>query len=119
MTANRNWDDENVQEWDEAAERRLNRALEAAPTVSIPKEFAARVAGLATASAGSRRPWKVARSNFGGYAAWIASAVLLGVVMVMIGQGGSFAGKQWFELGVEVEFAALTAWLGLRTRLQG
>jgi hypothetical protein len=90
----------------------LTRALERAPMVAIPEGFALRVAALVPRRRAALR--EIPASNVGTRVAVAVAAVLLAAICVLahaVGAGGTMG---WLEIGLAIEFATLTAWLGLR-----
>lgn len=97
-------------------DRRLTRALEARPTVTVPPQFATRVASLATSRvppakhAGAR-----GGSSVGMAVAWVAVAFLL-VMLCVLSLTGSAGALHWMAYTLEADFVVLATWLSL-TRL--
>ncbi len=95
---------------DEALEARMTRALEAAPAVAIPEDFARRVAMKmpARALAGRRT---IAAHNVGLRVAWAVAAMLLVAMFSLAALPLGLRAGHWLEFAMGTEFAALTAWL--------
>jgi malonyl CoA-acyl carrier protein transacylase len=100
-------------------DHKLTRALEAAPAVAVPEDFAKRAASRIPAAALAARTSVPAGYSVGMRFALVAAALLF-VTIVVLAPSASTGPAQhhWVEVGLEIEFAALTAWLALRSRLQ-
>ena len=95
-------------------ERRLTRALERVPEVAIPEDFAQRVAArVPMRRLASLREMPVPATNVGWRVAGVAAVVLL-VAMFVLARVGGRGVEGWLEIGLAIEFAVLTAWMGLR-----
>jgi hypothetical protein len=94
-------------------ESRVTRALEREPSIAIPEDFAMRVAALVP-----KRNAAVLRempaSYMGSRMAVVAAGLLLVAMFVLARMVGANATMGWLEVGLAIEFAGLTAWLGLR-----
>jgi hypothetical protein len=99
-------------------EIRLTRALEQAPVVAIPEDFALRVAAAVPAlRTAALREISVPTLSVGNLVAGVV-AVLLVAAMFVVGWWGGSRAMVWAEVGLGIEFAVLTAWLGLRPVLR-
>jgi hypothetical protein len=96
-------------------ESRLDRALEAAPAVKIPEDFALRVAAMAPARVVASGESAAARGSVGLRIAWVVAAMLLLAMFVLAPSAGSGGARRWMEFALEIDFVALTLWLGMRS----
>ncbi len=97
---------------DSEVEARITQALEAAPTVHIPADFAARVAARVPDLA-----WDVRTPRVGIWTVRVALALLAIAMFVFAPQALSYrAVPLTVELLLTAEFVALTAWAGLNPR---
>lgn len=92
---------------------KLVRALETAPAVTVPEDFARRVAS----SLPSLRPMPSAGPRVADRVAWAVLAVLLVAIVALAPSASGRGTVRWLELGFGVEFATLLAWLCLRPLL--
>ena len=97
-------------------DQRLVRALESAPLIAVPGDFALRVA--AKLPDANRADGPVLATSVGRRVAWTAAALLLVVILLLAPSSAQNLTRRWLELALELEFIALTAWLTLRPWLQ-
>lgn len=100
----------------EALERRLTLALEAAPEVRIPADFAARVVGKVPASLPLRRNAMLTPTRYG------PAMLRIGIVVLFVALlGFALRAGPHSSVGVAIEwvlfaqFIGLTTWLSLRS----
>ncbi|WP_158942310.1 hypothetical protein [Granulicella sp. S190] len=91
-------------------DQRLLRALEAAPEVDIPADFAARVARNLPA----RRPEFVTATHYGEHAVFLGMLLTLAVLIVLTLHNGRHAGFGLAESLLLTQFLALTIWISVR-----
>jgi hypothetical protein len=96
-------------------ESRLDRALEAAPAVKIPEDFALRVAAMAPARVVALGEAAAARRSVGLRIAWVVAAMLLLAMFVLAPSARSGGARRWMEFALEIDFVVLTLWLGMRS----
>jgi hypothetical protein len=96
---------------------RLMRALERRPAVTVPEDFALRVAARLPASAAALGP-TIHATYVGRRVAWAAAALLLLATIALAPSAMHSNAKRWLEFAFEVEFVALAAWMALRPMLQ-
>jgi hypothetical protein len=96
-------------------ESRLTRALERTPEIAIPGDFALRIAAKMPARRiVDLREVAIPPSNVGFRVAAVTAGLLLVAMFVLARVGGESGALGWVEIGLGMEFAGLTAWLGLR-----
>lgn len=115
MTTARRLEIENASQAIDPLERRLTAALEAAPAITIPDDFAARVMSrLPTPIA---TPYGVAaRTSIGRRVSMVAAAALFIAMFVFAIQrgGANESMRLQVEAIIAAEFIILTVWLSLR-----
>lgn len=94
-------------------ESRLERALEAAPAVKIPEGFALRMAAMAPSRVAATQAAN-ARRSVGHQIAWVVAALLL-LAMFVLAPSAGVGARRWVEFALEIDFVALTLWLGMRS----
>jgi hypothetical protein len=102
-------------------EDRLTRALERAPTVAVPADFAARVMARVPERKVARVPagWFMRRTHYGRNALLAAATLLCCVLMAaaVVSNGG--VGWWLTEWTVLAQLAAIALWWGLARRARG
>jgi formate-dependent nitrite reductase membrane component NrfD len=56
-----------------------------------------------------------ARRSVGHRIAWAVAAMLLLAMFVLAPSAGSGGARRWVEFALEIDFVALTLWLGMRS----
>ncbi|MDE1175477.1 MAG: hypothetical protein PW789_02615 [Edaphobacter sp.] len=101
-----------------AFDERVISVLEKGPdfTVTIPEDFAARVA----AKAPVKRPVSVRATSYGRASMWIGLAALLAVLMaVSASRLGQTMGTMTVECVLLAQFVAIVGWLSVRRWREG
>ncbi|MGH9597336.1 MAG: hypothetical protein ACRD3K_11120 [Edaphobacter sp.] len=93
-------------EHDEHMDQRLTRALEAVPLLSIPADFAARVASRLPA----RRPVSLTPTHYGQNAMLIGIFITLAALLVLARHATGHASFDLLESLLPVQFVALAVW---------
>jgi len=102
---------EELEREERALDQRILGALERAPEVSIPADFAARVAAKVPA----RRSVPVTPARWGRLTMRVSLAVLLvAMVLVAVKDGGRTAMGSAVEWTLCTQFLAFAVWLGVR-----
>jgi hypothetical protein len=92
----------------------LTAALERAPKISVPSDFAARVvARVSRERTFVLRP--VTATRVGLRMAVGVAVGLLPVLLLLATRARTGVAVEWLEVGLAFEFAGLWTWLGLRT----
>ncbi len=97
---------ENTTERDDELERRIDESLAQAPVLTIPADFAARVAALVPA----QQEVAIARPTFGRNTVLVCAAVLLIALLIVAPHA---TGKSVFATGIEWILCAQLSLLGL------
>jgi hypothetical protein len=95
---------------DAELDRRVLHALEIAPRVEIPADFAARVAGRLPA----RRPVSLTATHYGRNAVFVGLILTLVVLIAVTLYNGKHATFGLAESVLLTQFLALTVWLSVR-----
>jgi hypothetical protein len=93
----------------EQLDQRIVRALETAPDLQMPADFAARVAGLLPA----RRPVSLTPTHYGQNAMLIGTVVTLAALLVLAAHTTGHAAFGLVESVLFVQFIALAVWLSV------
>jgi hypothetical protein len=96
---------------DDELELRILRALETAPNVEIPADFAARVASRLPIR---RRPVSLTATHYGRNAVFLGMILTLVVLIALSLSNGSHATFGLAESLLLAQFIALTVWLSVR-----
>jgi ABC-type transport system involved in cytochrome c biogenesis permease subunit len=96
---------------DDELDRRVLRALETAPSVEIPTDFAARVASRLPAR---RRPVSLTPTHYGRTAVFLGMILTLVVLIALTLHNGRHATFGLAESLLLTQFLALTVWLSVR-----
>jgi hypothetical protein len=92
-------------------DQRILRALETAPSVEIPADFAARVASRLPAR---RRPVSLTPTHYGQNAVFLGMILTLVVLIALTLHNGRHATFGLAESLLLTQFLALTVWLSVR-----
>ncbi|NYF92129.1 hypothetical protein RBB79_20820 [Tunturiibacter empetritectus] len=95
---------------DDELDQRVLRALESAPLVEVPADFAARVAGRLPA----RRPVSLTATHYGRTAVFLGMILTLIILIAVTLYNGRHATFGLAESVLLTEFLALTVWLSVR-----
>lgn len=95
---------------DDELDRRILRALETAPNIEIPVDFAARVAGKLPA----RRPVSLTPTHYGQSAVFLGMVLTLVVLIALTVHNGRHATFGLTESLILAQFILLTVWLSIR-----
>jgi hypothetical protein len=95
---------------DDELDRRVLRALETAPSVEIPTDFAARVASRLPA----RRPISLTPTHYGQGAVFLGMILALVMLIALTLHNGRHATFGLAESLLLTQFLALTVWLSVR-----
>ena len=96
---------------DDELDLRILRALEAAPGVEIPADFAARVASRLPAG---RRPVSLTPTHYGQNAVFLGMILTLVVLIALTVHNGRHATFGLAESVLLTQFVVLTVWLSVR-----
>ena len=96
---------------DDELDLRILRALETAPNVEIPADFAARVANRLPVR---RRPVSLTATHYGRNAVFLGMILSLVVLIALSLSNGSHATFGLAESLLLAQFIALTVWLSVR-----
>jgi hypothetical protein len=96
---------------DDELDRRVIRALEAAPSVEIPANFAARVASRLPAR---RRPVSLTPTHYGQNAVFLGMILTFVVLITLTVHNGRHAAFGLAESLLLAQFVVLTVWVSVR-----
>jgi len=100
---------------DDALDQRVLRALESAPRIDIPDDFAARIARKLPA----RRPVSLTPTHYGQNAVYLGMVLALVMLIAMTIYNGRHAAFGLAESLLLTVFIALTVWLSVRRHSVG
>jgi hypothetical protein len=95
---------------DDELDQRILHALETAPRMEVPADFAARVAGRLP----SRRPVSLTATHYGRTAVFLGMILTLVILIAVTLYNGRHATFGLAESVLLTEFLALTVWLSVR-----
>jgi hypothetical protein len=106
-----------MQQWDEEA--RITRALEDAPSVTVPADFAARVMARVPQRKPARYDLLLRQRTHYGRNLMLGGAVLLCALLITVAIGGqSTATWRLAEWIILVQLAGIALWYGMARRTQ-
>ena len=108
--------DKAADEADDLLDQRVLRALETAPRIDIPADFAARVARRLPAA---RRPVSLTPTHYGQNAVYLGMVLALVMLIAMTIYNGRHAAFGLAESLLLTVFIALTVWLSVRRHSVG